>query len=167
MTDGIKVSIPALRKFKNGLESLPSKVARQILSSAMRKSSKILEKAIEMRTPIGKSAIGLKSIKIKARKISDYERLFVIGSMSQKGENPWYLRLLETGFKWKIFAKGKGSRQVGKKKAVVIRSGTYTPKPFMRPAFDSVENEMRETMVNEVSKAVEKQFKKLSQGKNG
>ena len=120
-----------------------------------------------MRTPIGRSAVGLKSIKIKARKISDYERLFVIGSMSQKGENPWYLRLLETGFKWKIFAKGKGSRQVGKKKAVVVRSGTYTPKPFMRPAFDSVENEMRETMVNEVSKAVEKQFKKLNQSKNG
>ncbi len=168
MKDGISVSIPGLRKLQNGLKGLPLKVARRILASAMRKSSKVLEQSIKMRVPVGHTARALASIKSKSKKVSDFERAYTIGSIAKRGDdNPWYLKLLETGFRWKIFAKGKGTRQVGKRNAVVIRSGTYTPKPFMRPAFDAAESQMRETMINEVGKAAEAEFKKLSQGKNG
>lgn len=147
-----ELHITGLADLQKMLDSLPSRIEKNILSGALRAGANVLKADAKARCPVGPpSATGAKRYKLYEGALRDSIRVSVkakggrvtasvkAGGKLKNGANVWYAHIIEfTGAKaHKIDAKlGSALSFAGGKYKSVDHPG-MNAKPFMRPAFDS------------------------------
>jgi len=139
MAGVVNTRIEGARELDKLLKRLPERVARNVLRRATTKAAKVIEEEIRQRTPVGPTG------NLKA-------------SITQKGvrqPNKQNLTRRVGAFKGGKF---KGHH------AHLIEFGTVkmSPRPFIRPAFDTKKAEALKVMGEELGKGVEKAAARLA-----
>lgn len=121
------------RELAQFLATLPAKVEKNIMRSALRAGAAVFREEVKATMPVDTGTLRRTvKVSVKAR------RGQVLASMKVGGKNAWYAHLVEYGTRpHKITpARAKALRIAGYTVADVDHPGSR-PHPFIRPAFDS------------------------------
>jgi HK97 gp10 family phage protein len=183
-----KVEIEGLKELQLALLDLPRKVAKNVIRSVANSGAAIIRQEAKNRAPVYTGEVSQghpppgtlkRSIVTKyARELSDefnanylvtvrqgkkYQKQGKKGNLSQ---DAFYAQWVEYGHHYAPPGKsGYGSRNalmadVRSGKALVAGSQYVSPRPFMRPAFESKKQEALDTMMKKLSARIEEEAKK-------
>lgn len=148
---GTTIAIPGLEKFRRGLQDLPQKLAKRIMTRALKSAAFVLSEQMKQNVPVRKGGLRA-SVDYKTKSISPTESSATIGFYQREGnKEAFQAPLLEYGFRYVI-----------KRGTKVIKVGQVRPEGFTRRAFDSQQENMQEIIVNEIADAAKKEWKKLN-----
>lgn len=150
----VKIEIPELKNFQNGLRSFPEKVAKRILRASLKKAGQFLVDETKKVTPKVTGKLR-ETIQGRAKSVSPVDQIYYVESTvdSPGGVAAYNAPLIEYGYRWII---KRGSK--------VIRTGTKGPNPFMRPAFDTNREKLQTIIAESIGAAAAKQWKKIKNG---
>lgn len=140
------VQVKGLKELGEALQTLPVKLERNVMRSAMRAGMKIIMDEARSNVPAKTGALR-DSLRISTRSF----RGTVTAKVTVGNRQAWYGRFVEFGTAAHVIASKPGS-------LLAFGGGFYravnhpgaTPRPFMRPAFDSKHPQALQAFANKV-----------------
>lgn len=115
------------------LKSLPVKVERNILRSALRQGANVFKVEVRENIPVDSG-----ELRRSVRVVTKAKGGKVTASVRVGNKRAWYGHMVEFGTKpHKIVPKKKGALVIGQTRAMVVDHPGAKPHPYMRPAFDT------------------------------
>lgn len=130
-----EIRIEGLSALQKALETLPDKLERNIVRSALRAGLREMQKEAEARVPV-KSGDLKSSLKIKTKMIKGAP----VAALGAGGGKAYYARFVEFGTAGPYVIKSKNGKPLFVNNGVPVYQVTHPggkAKPFMRPAFDA------------------------------
>lgn len=149
-----EVSIKGGADLAKALAEFPVKLEAQVMQSALRGGANLIAERARSLVPVATRELR-KSIRVRARKNkrTGYVNVYIGAGGRRKGD-PFYAHLVEFGTApHEIRPKGKKSLLVAGVLREVVQHPGATPRPFLRPAFDS-----------ESTRAIDEIGKRVGQG---
>lgn len=160
----MREAITGARELDRVLAMLPRRIARKVVTGALRAAARPVLREARARLPVDTGA-SRKDLKIRTvpYRVSPTPRVIVAGSRS-KGGRDYILYFLEYGTAAHAMT-GKRKRVMASAEAVYgkkVRHPGVRPRPFLRPAFDATWREALAILGRELGERIEKEAAKLA-----
>lgn len=125
--------IPGAKKLDELLKTLPLKVEKNVMGSALRAGAAVYRKEVRERVPVQLGPLK-KSVRISSKTVKGV----VSSSVKAGNRKAWYALLVEFGTKpHKIKPKAAKALEIGGQVVKEVEHPGAQPKPYMRPGADA------------------------------